>query len=133
MRPEDAPPPGPRPFPLRRRRPSRGSRKVRLIVGGVVAAFFVLLLSLRAIAGFWTDYLWFDTLGHENVFVSVLSAQVVLVALFTLLFFGMLYGNLTVADRLAPRVRPPGPEEDLLRGYHLIVGRRRGLVRLVLS
>ena len=45
----------------------------------------------------------------------------------------MLYGNLTVADRLAPRVRPPGPEEDLLRGYHLMVGRRRGLVRLVLS
>ena len=133
MRPEDAPPPGPRPFPLRRRRPPRGSRKVRLIVGGVVAAFFVLLLSLRGIAGFWTDYLWFDTLGHENVFVSVLSAQVVLVALFTLLFFGMLYGNLTVADRLAPRVRPPGPEEDLLRGYHLMVGRRRGLVRLVLS
>ena len=67
------------------------------------------------------------------MFVSVLSAQVVLVALFTLLFFGMLYGNLTVADRLAPRVRPPGPEEDLLRGYHLMVGRRRGLVRLVLS
>jgi len=98
-----------------------------------VSAFFVLLLSLRGIAGFWTDYLWFDALGHEDVFVSVLSAQVVLVALFTLLFFGMLYGNLTVADRLAPRVRPPGPEEDLLRGYHLMVGRRRGLVRLVLS
>ena len=38
-----------------------------MIVGGVVAAFFVLLLSLRGIAGFWTDYLWFDTLGHENV------------------------------------------------------------------
>ena len=98
-----------------------------------MSAFFVLLLSLRGIAGFWTDYLWFDALGHEDVFVSVLSAQVVLVALFTLLFFGMLYGNLTVADRLAPRVRPPGPEEDLLRGYHLMVGRRRGLVRLVLS
>ena len=104
-----------------------------MLAGGVVSAFLVLMLSLRGIAGFWTDYLWFDALGHENVFVSVFGAQVVLVVLFTLLFFGLLYGNLTVADRLAPPIRPPGPEEDLLRGYHLVVGHRRGLVRLVLS
>ena len=104
-----------------------------MVAGGVVSALFVLMLSLRGIAGFWTDYLWFDALGHENVFVSVFGAQLVLVVLFTLLFFGLLYGNLTVADRLAPPIRPPGPEEDLLRGYHLVVGHRRGLVRLVLS
>ncbi len=107
--------------------------KLRMIAGVVVSAFFVLMLSLRGIAGFWTDYLWFDALGHEGVFVSVFGAQVVLVALFTLLFFGILFTNLTVADRLAPLVRPPGPEEDLLRGYHLIVGSRRWLVRFVLS
>ena len=133
MRPEDAPPTGPRPFPRQRRRRSPGSTKFRMLAGGVVSAFLVLMLSLRGIAGFWTDYLWFDALGHENVFVSVFGAQVVLVVLFTLLFFGLLYGNLTVADRLAPPIRPPGPEEDLLRGYHLVVGHRRGLVRLVLS
>ena len=133
MRPEDAPPTGPRPFPRQRRRRSPGSTKFRMLAGGVVSALFVLMLSLRGIAGFWTDYLWFDALGHENVFVSVFGAQVVLVVLFTLLFFGLLYGNLTVADRLAPPIRPPGPEEDLLRGYHLVVGHRRGLVRLVLS
>ena len=133
MRPEDAPPPGPRPFPRQRQRRSRGSTKLRMVAGGVVSALFVLMLSLRGLAGFWTDYLWFDALGHENVFVSVFGAQVALVVLFTLLFFGLLYGNLTVADRLAPPIRPPGPEEDLLRGYHLAVGHRRGLVRLVLS
>ena len=107
--------------------------KIRMIAGVVVSAFFVLMLSLRGIAGFWTDYLWFDALGHEGVFVSVFGAQVVLVALFTALFFGILFTNLTVADRLAPPIRPPGPEEDLLRNYHLIVGRRRWLVRFVLS
>ena len=133
MRPEDAPPTGPRPFPRQRRRRSPGSTKFRMLAGGVVSAFLVLMLSLRGIAGFWTDYLWFDALGHENVFVSVFGAQVILVVLFTLLFFGLLYGNLTVVDRLAPPIRPPGPEEDLLRGYHLAVGHRRGLVRLVLS
>ena len=70
--------------------------KIRLIAGAAVSAFFVLVLSLRGIAGFWTDYLWFDALGHENVFVSVFGAQVVLVALFTALFFGILFTNLRV-------------------------------------
>jgi uncharacterized membrane protein (UPF0182 family) len=107
--------------------------KFRMIAGIVVSVAIVLMLSLRGIAGFWTDYLWFDALGHEDVFVSVFGAQVVLVTLFTLLFFGILFTNLTVADRLAPPIRPPGPEEDLLRGYHLLVGRRRWLVRFVLS
>ena len=132
MRPEDAPPPGPRPFPRRRRR-SRRSMKFRLIAGGLGLGFLVLMVSLRGVAGFWTDYLWFDALGHEDVFVSVFGAQVVLVALFAVVFFGILFTNLLVADRLAPAIRPPGPEEDLLRGYHLLVGHRRWLVRLVLS
>ena len=104
-----------------------------MIAGLVVSTFFVLMLSLRGLAGFWTDYLWFDALGHKGVFVSVFGAQLVLVALFTVLFFGILFTNLTVADRLAPPIRPPGPEEDLLRNYHLIVGRRRWLVRFLLS
>ncbi|MEC8999674.1 MAG: UPF0182 family protein [Actinomycetota bacterium] len=107
--------------------------KIRMLVGGIGLGFLVLMVSLRGMAGFWTDYLWFDALGHEEVFVSVFGAQVVLVALFAVVFFGILFSNLLVADRLAPAVRPPGPEEDLLRGYHLMVGHRRWLVRLVLS
>ncbi len=107
--------------------------KIRMLVGGIGLAFVVMMVSLRGAAGFWTDYLWFDALGHEDVFVSVFGAQVVLVALFTVVFFGILFSNLLVADRLAPAIRPPGPEEDLLRGYHLVVGHRRWLVRLVLS
>ncbi|HBM55312.1 MAG TPA: hypothetical protein DD388_01690, partial [Acidimicrobiaceae bacterium] len=63
------------------------------------------MLSLRGLASFYTDYLWFDQLGYDNVFRSVLLAQVVLVALFTALFFIICFVNLTVADRLAPIVR----------------------------
>ena len=93
---------------------------------GAVAIFFVVTVSLRGLAAFYTDYLWFDSLGHSDVFTSVLGAQVVLIVLFALLFFGILFGNLVVAERLAPPVRPPGPEEDLLVHYHLIVGGRAG-------
>ena len=136
MPPEDTPPQRPRLFPGRR--PGRFGRSARvgrlrviMLVG--VVAFFVGTVSLRGLASFYTDYLWFDSLGHRDVFTSVLGAQVVLVVLFTLLFFGILFGNLTVADRMAPLVRPPGPEEDLLSHYHAAVGRRGWLVRLGLS
>ncbi len=100
---------------------------------GALAVFFVGLVSLRGLASFYTDFLWFDSLGHRNVFTSVLGAQVVLVVLFTLLFFGILYGNLVIAERLAPSVRPPGPEEELLVHFHAIVGRRGWILRLGVS
>ncbi len=100
---------------------------------GAVAIFFVATVSLRGLASFYTDFLWFDSLGHSNVFTSVLGAQVVLIVLFAMLFFGILFGNLVIAERLAPPVRPPGPEEDLLVHYHLIVGSRGRLLRLGVS
>ena len=45
------------PTPIPIRSSSRG-RRLLIIVG---IAQFVLLLSLRGIATFWTDYLWFDS------------------------------------------------------------------------
>jgi len=128
--PTPPPPPPSRPaFGRRTRRP--GSRRVRVIAFGLLIVGSILMLSLRGLAGFYTDYLWFDQLGYGDVFRSVLLAQVVLVALFTSLFFVICFVNLTVADRLAPIVRPPGPEEDLLARYHVAVGRRARMVRVV--
>jgi uncharacterized membrane protein (UPF0182 family) len=100
-----------------------------VIAFGLLLVGSILMLSLRGLAGFYTDYLWFDELGYGDVFRSVFFAQVVLVVLFTSLFFVICFVNLTVADRLAPAVRPPGPEEDLLARYHLAVGRRAWMVR----
>ena len=132
---EETPPPPPPPPPSRpafgRRTRRPGSRRVRVIAFGLLIVGSVLMLSMRGLAGFYTDYLWFDQLGYGDVFRSVLLAQVVLVALFTALFFVICFVNLTVADRLAPIVRPPGPEEDLLARYHVAVGRRARMVRVV--
>lgn len=97
------------------------------------AALFILLTSLRGIAGFYTDYLWFDSLDFTGVFTGVLSTKLGLGAVFSLLFFAVLWVNLFVADRLAPRFRPAGPEEDVVERYHELVGNRTGLVRTVLA
>ena len=131
---ESGPPPRPQRPRLafsRRSRRSRGPgpRRIRVIAFGLLLVGSILMLSLRGLAGFYTDYLWFDELGYGDVFRSVFFAQVVLVVLFTSLFFVICFVNLTVADRLAPAVRPPGPEEDLLARYHLAVGRRAWMVR----
>ena len=41
--------------------------------------------------------------------------------------------NLYIADRIAPKFRPSGPEEELIERYHEFVGRRAGLVRIGVS
>ncbi|HUF31796.1 MAG TPA: UPF0182 family protein [Acidimicrobiales bacterium] len=112
----------------RRRAGGIGTRgRAGLIV--LAVAFFLLLTSLRGIAGFWTDYLWFDSLGLSGVFTGVLGARIVLGALFTGIFFLILWLNLLIADRVAPRFRPAGPEEEVIERYYEIVGQRTGLVR----
>jgi uncharacterized membrane protein (UPF0182 family) len=104
-------------------------------VGLVLLAviLFVLLTSLRGIAGFYTDLLWFDSLGFRAVFTGVLKAKVTLTVLFSLLFFALLWLNLFMADRLAPRFRPAGPEEEVIERYHELIGHRTGLVRILVS
>jgi uncharacterized membrane protein (UPF0182 family) len=111
------------------RRPPRGPGRGRtiLIVGAVV--LFFLITSLRGIAGFYTDYLWFDSLHLAGVWRGVLGAKLALAFIFTGAFFLLMWVNLVIADRLAPPFRPSGPEEEFIERYHELVGGRTGWVR----
>lgn len=100
-----------------------------LVAIGVVLAI-VALLSLRSTAVFYTDYLWFDSLGFTEVWRGVLFAQIGLALFFIVVMFILTWVNLLIADRIAPAFRPPGPEEEFVRRYHEAVGPRAGLVRL---
>ncbi len=113
----------------RRRRPARG----RIILVAVAAALFLVLVSLRGIAGFYTDYLWFDELALTSVWRSVLGVKFALGVIFTLLFFALLWANLAIADLIAPTFRPLGPEEQMIERYHEAVGQRAGLVRVAVA
>src|SRR3954447_12163199 len=118
-------------LPRRRRGFNVGSRgRITLVV--LAVALFVVLTSLRGIAGFYTDLLWFDSLGFRGVFTGVLGAKITLAAIFSLTFFVLVWVNLFIADRLAPRLRPAGPEEEVLERYHELIGNRNGLVRVVI-
>ena len=115
------------------RRPPRapGRGRTALIVGAVV--LFLLITSLRGIAGFYTDFLWFDSLNLAGVWRGVLGAKLMLAAIFTVGFFLLMWVNLVIADRIAPPFRPSGPEEELIERYHEIVGGRSSWVRAGVS
>src|SRR4029079_5139740 len=111
----------------RRRRTGIGSRgRITLVV--LAIALFLLLTSLRGIAGFYTDLLWCASRGVKSVFTGVLGAKISLAAIFSLVFATLLWVNLFIADRLAPRLRPTGPEEEVLERYHELIGNRTGVV-----
>ena len=116
-----------------RPRPRRSSRRLRFILAISVAAIIVLLVSLRGIASFYTNYLWFDTLGFTAVWRGVLFAKIGLALFFILFTFLLFWLNLFVADRIAPRTRPKGPEEDFVSRYHDTIGPRAGLFRIAVA
>ena len=110
---------------------SRSRGRIGLIVFGVIAFFG--LTSLRGIAGFWTTYLWFQELGLTSVWRGVLGTKIVLVLVFTSVFFVLLLANLAIADRLAPRFRAIGPEDELVQRYRQVVGPHAAKVRVGVS
>ncbi len=120
---------------FRPRPPSRPrfSRRSKIIAGLILVLLLAAILSLRGTARMWTDYLWFDSLGHGSVWTEILVYKIVLSVIFIVLFFFLMYSNLAIADRLAPSTRPPGPEEELIRHYHDAVGHRRRLVSMVIA
>ena len=113
----------------RARRPGRG----RILLVILAIGLFVLVTTLRSIASFYTDYLWFQSIGQTGVWRGVLGTKLTLAFVFIAIFFALLWFNLFIADRIAPKFRPAGPEEELIERYHEFVGRRTGLVRIAVS
>ena len=52
---------------------------------------------------------------------------------FTLFFFVLMLVNLVIADRLAPRTRAMGPEDEMVERYRSYVAPYAGRVRFVIS
>src|SRR5438067_1361591 len=121
----------PRGEPRARRQRRTGRGRILLVIAAI--GLFVLITTLRSIASFYTDYLWFQSIGQTGVWRGVLGTKLALAFVFISAFFVLLWLNLFIADRIAPKFRPAGPEEELIERYHELVGRRTGLVRIVVS
>ena len=120
--------------PVPPRRSSRlGGRRARYIAIFIAAGLLLLLFSMRGIARFYTDYLWFDSLDRIDVWQRVLLAKIALFVILAGAFFVLMWINLLIAERLAPEVRPPGPEEEMLSRYHAVMAGRTRLLRFGVS
>jgi len=119
------------PTDLPRRRPRMTRGRVWLIVGVVVVV--VVIASLRGLATFYTDYLWFGSVKLTNVWKGMLGAKVGLAVVFMAVFFAAMWANLAIADRVVPKFLPLGPEDELVQRFRDAIGSRGRLVRLLVS
>ncbi len=113
----------------RRRRPFR----LRAWMILAAALLVVLLFSLRGLAGFYTDFLWFDSVGFGDTWRQLLLAKIVPATVFTIVFFGVMLANLIIADRLAPAARTAGPEDEMIERYQHVVAPYQGRIRVVVA
>ncbi|HEX4777971.1 MAG TPA: UPF0182 family protein [Acidimicrobiia bacterium] len=113
----------------RRRRPFR--LRAWMIVAAVLLV--ILIFSLRGLAGFYTDYLWFDSVGFGATWRGLLLAKIVPAAVFTIAFFVVMLANLVIADRLAPSTRTSGPEDELIERYQHAVAPYQGRIRALVA
>ena len=125
-RPSDIPPPAARINP-------RGHRRLRIWIIVAVVVVIVLLASLRTLATFYTDYLWFGSVHQPAVWRGTLGVKLGLFLVFAAVFFVVLWVNLAVVDRMTPSMLTLGPEDELVRRYQHIVIPRAFLVRTIVS
>ncbi len=76
----------------------------RALAIGAALLVFVVIPLLGAGATFYTDALWFAELGQTGVFWTTLASRVVTGGVFALVVVLVVYSNLRIARRMAPRV-----------------------------
>ena len=81
----------------------------------IFLALILLVTGVPAFAEFYTDWLWFQEVGYEQVFLRSITARSLVTSGVGLVAFGLLAGNLLIAMRaLRPRpfmiATPQGPQ-----------------------
>jgi len=105
----------------------------RFILLVIVALVVLLILSARTLAGFYVDLLWFDSVNREDTFWAVLRSKIFLGLVFSVGFAIVAFTSITLAERLAPKDLPEGPEREVVQRYRMFVGKRTRLLRLAIA
>ncbi len=108
----------------------RGRLRVtgRGLLIGIGGIFLLIVVFGRAVARFYIDYLWHDSLGRGDVFWGVLTTKLMLFGGFALVFLAIGGLNLFIADRAAPASFPANVHPYVER-FHELFGQRLRLVR----
>lgn len=100
-------------FPTGPRRIALNSR--RFWTGLGVAILLFGFTSLRSLAIFWTDQMWFSQGGFGSVFNKLLFVKAELLFAFGVVFFFLMWGNLLLTNKFGARVLSFEPEDEIIR------------------
>ena len=103
----------------------RMSRRGRVTVG-VLVGVFVLFTLLGWGVNAWTDWLWFDEVHYTEVFSTVLTTRLLLFLAVGAAMAVVIGGNLYLAYRLRPLLRPHSSEQQTLDRYRIALSPRIG-------
>lgn len=81
------------------------------------------LLGLFAtrLATFYTDVLWYQSIGYVDVFWNLLTTRIGLGVVAGAVMAVLVAGNLLLARRLAPRYRIPSQQEEIVERYRELI------------
>ncbi len=111
----------------------RRRHRARWWLIGFVVVLIILLVSLRSLAGIYTDSLWFSSVGYHNVFSTLLVIKLGLFGVFGAIFFAVLWVNLVVCDRIAGHDIVLAQEDELVRRYQQFVRPYSGRIYVALA
>ena len=111
----------------------RRRHRARWWLIGFVVVLVVLLVSLRSLAGLYTDSLWFSSVDYHDVFSTLLVIKLGLFGVFGAIFFAVLWVNLVVCDRIAGHDIVLAQEDELVRRYQQYVRPYAGRIYVALA
>ncbi|HQR27701.1 MAG TPA: UPF0182 family protein [Nocardioides sp.] len=88
----------------------------------VLAGLFV---AFTGFSSFWTERLWFESVGYGGVFSTLIWTRILLFLVFGTLVAAVVAANMLLAYRLRPMFRPASPEQVSLDRYRDVVAPRR--------
>jgi uncharacterized protein len=97
------------------------SRRLLLTVLGVVAVG----ICVSVAAGVLTDYQWFRSVGHSDVFATTFSLKWVLFGGTAAFMIAVVWLNIWLAYRNRPEVLPLSARHQALESYRALIGARR--------
>ncbi|MEU3453154.1 UPF0182 family protein [Micromonospora sp. NPDC006766] len=103
----------------------RMSRRGRATIGVLIGVFLLFTLLGWGVNA-WTDWLWFDEVHYTQVFTGVLVTRLTLFLVVGASLAMITAGNLWLAYRLRPRLRPHSPEQATLERYRMLLSPRLG-------
>ncbi|MDP8977125.1 MAG: UPF0182 family protein, partial [Actinomycetota bacterium] len=87
----------------------------------LLAVAVVVALFASRVAGFYTDVLWFNSVGYSDVLWTLLGTRLTLGVVAGLIVALLVAGNLLLARRLAPMYRIPSAQEAVVERYRQAV------------